>query len=252
MEQKISVAIVWLFCSASLILMGYLVAQGTQVTWKKMKMGTQLSGTVTELEAGVAVVEATYQDKLVRFSKKVPPETIVGQSIPIWVNTATGAPTDLYWGFSFLSPKFFLTFFILALFSCGFGYSAFSDLNRTTRILGAGQQVEAEVVSITKTRTRSSKRSSTRRRGGFVYRATYRYEFQGSPYEVVARAGSPWSPQVVGDKVSFLVDPKNPTDFMTDSFFDRWGLALGFVIFGLLLSFFGYGVAFASIKIVGA
>ncbi len=232
--------------------MGYLVVQNTQVTWKRMKIGTQLNGEVTEIEAGVAVVEATYRDKLVRLTQKVPPETLVGQSIPIWVNSETGTPTELHWGFSSISPKFFLTVFILTLFSCGFGYMAFNDLNRTTRILSAGKTVEAEVVSITKTPTQTSIGTSTRKRRGFIYRATYRYDFQGSPYEVVARTGGPGSPQEVGDKIFFMVDPKNPTDFMTESFFERWGMPLGFLILGLLLSFFGYAVALASIKIVGA
>jgi hypothetical protein len=103
---------------------------------------------------------------------------------------------------------------------------------KTWQLLAIGVPVNAEVVELV--RHRGGK-------GGVTYAPVFRYRYQDQVYTEESNHSSKPAAYAVGEQAVLTLDPTDPRDFISDSFSDRWLLALILGLFGLLFGGIGGG-----------
>jgi hypothetical protein len=128
----------------------------------------------------------------------------------------------------------------LLIFGCvlcsglGMGYGAYSMALSTQNLLDTGIQVPAKVTKLVESVSRDSNGKTSR-----VYYPVFIYEVDGKTYEEQSNSGSNPPSYRVGESTQLTIDPENPSEFLPEDFFSRWGGSLILGIFSFILSLIG-------------
>jgi len=115
----------------------------------------------------------------------------------------------------------------------GMGYGAYSMAVSTQKLLDNGIKVPAEVTELVESVSRQDGKTSR------TYYPVFKYKIGSKVYERKSRTGSNPPTFNVGDATSLTVDPQDPSNFLADDFFDRWGGAAILGTFSLIFSLIG-------------
>ncbi len=115
---------------------------------------------------------------------------------------------------------------VLMLAGLGFGLASYLFFCHTKELLANGEEVQATV-------TRVEYRSGSSKSRSGSYYPVFQFKFRNADYTVRSNHGSNPSPYHVGELTDLIINPQQPSEFITPDLMDRWGMAIGLAIFSL-------------------
>lgn len=126
--------------------------------------------------------------------------------------------------------------YIFLIMAFGLGCGSYFFAMKTTRIINQGHKVEARVIELSEGSTTDSKG-----RHSVVYHPVFKYVLFGKNYTQRSSVGTNPPTFNIGEKTHLYIDPEDPSSFISNSYFDKWGITsiLGLLSFVfIMISYF--------------